>query len=232
MALRAGTPSIAGARRAQAGPYNRGPPPGKVLLRPPSLHAPRHPQTQTETRMSEASTQSDHETHEGPIKTPKQLILAVFFSFVVPIFTIIVLVSNVTSSPKPAAGSRGHEEQAVAARLQRVGSVEIKDASDVSALKTGQQVYAGQCTACHAAGVAGAPKFGDAAAWGPRIKTGYEALLNAVLKGKGNMPPQAGGDFSELELGRGVVYMANGSGGQLAEPSAPAASAPASAPAN
>jgi cytochrome c5 len=185
--------------------------------------------------MSDAPTQSgqhsheSHESHEGPIKTPKQLILAVFFSFVVPIFTIIVLVSSVTSSPKPAAGSRGMEEQAVAARLQRVGSVEIKDASDLSALKNGQQVFAGQCAACHAAGVAGAPKFGDAAAWAPRLKTGYEALLNSVLKGKGNMPPQAGGDFSEFELGRAVVYMANGSGGQLAEPPMPAASAPQAA---
>ena len=182
--------------------------------------------------MSEASTQSDqesHEPHEGPIKTPKQLILAVFFSFVVPIFTIIVLVASVTSSPKPAAGSRGMEEKAVAARLQRVGSVEIKDMSDVSALKNGQQVFTGQCSACHAAGVAGAPKFGDAAAWAPRLKTGYEALLNSALKGKGNMPPQAGGDFSELELARAVVYMANGSGGQLAEPQAPAEAASAAA---
>ena len=179
--------------------------------------------------MSDASTQpgqESHEPHEGPIKTPKQLILAVFFSFVVPIFTIIVLVSSVTSSPKPAAGSRGLEEQAVAARLQRVGAVEIKDVSDVSALKNGQQVFTGQCSACHAAGVAGAPKFGDSAAWAPRIKTGYDALLNSALKGKGNMPPQAGGDFSELEVGRAVVYMANGSGGQLAEPPMPAASAP------
>jgi cytochrome c5 len=179
--------------------------------------------------MSDAIQHPDHESHEGPIKTPKQLIVAVVLSFVVPILLIIALVSNVTSAPKPAAGSTGLEEQAVAARLQRVGMVEIRDASDPVALKSGQQVFAGQCTACHAAGVAGAPKMGDAAAWAARIKQGYEGLLASVLKGKGAMPPQVGGDFGELELGRAVVYMVNASGGQMAEPAAPAAAASAPA---
>ena len=50
---------------------------------------------------------------------------------------------------------------------------------------TMDQVMAAQCSACHAAGVAGAPKFGDHAAWEPRIKAGYESLLNSALKGKG-----------------------------------------------
>ena len=43
-------------------------------------------------------------------------------------------------------------------------------------MKTGEQVFAAQCTACHTAGALGAPKFGDAAAWAPRIKTGFDAL--------------------------------------------------------
>ena len=42
--------------------------------------------------------------HEGPIKTPKQLILAVFWAFVVPIFGIILLVMYVTTETRPAAG--------------------------------------------------------------------------------------------------------------------------------
>jgi cytochrome c5 len=177
--------------------------------------------------MSDAIQHADHESHEGPIKTPKQLIVAVVLAFVVPILLIIMLVYNVTSAPKPASGSTGLGEEAVAARLQRVGMVEIRDASDLSALKTGQQVFTGQCSACHAAGVAGAPKLGDAAGWAARIKTGYEALLGSVLKGKGNMPPQGGGEFGELELGRAVVYMVNASGGQMAEPPVPAAATPA-----
>jgi len=161
----------------------------------------------------------DHDLpHEGPIKTPKQLIWAVALSFIVPILLIVLLVNYVTAQKLPAAGSDGMSEQAVAERLQKVGSVQIKDASDPASMKSGAQVYAAQCSACHAAGVANAPKFGDAAAWGPRIKTGYDALLTSALKGKGAMGAQGGGDFSDVEIGRAVVHMANQAGGNLPEP--------------
>jgi cytochrome c5 len=172
-----------------------------------------------------------HEVHEGPIKTPKQLIWTVVASFVVPIIIIIMLTNFVASGSKPAAGSEGLGAEAVARRLQPVGQIELRDASAPAVLRTGEQVYQGQCAACHAIGAAGAPKLGDAAAWGPRVATGYEAMLNSVLKGKGAMAAQGGGEFSDLEIGRGVVYMANQGGGKLAEPKAPqAASAAGSAP--
>jgi cytochrome c5 len=73
--------------------------------------------------------------------------------------------------------------------------------------------------------LAGAPKFGDAGAWGPRIKTGFDALLNSALKGKGAMGAQGGGDLDDFEIARAVVYMVNGSGGKFAEPAKPAAEA-------
>lgn len=166
-----------------------------------------------------------HEVHEGPIKTPKQLVAAVVASFVVPIVVIILLINFVGFGNKTGAGSEGMSAEAVALRIQPVGSVVIKDASDAGSLKTGEQVYQAQCSACHAIGAVGAPKFGDEAAWAPRVKTGYEALLTSALKGKGNMTPQGGGDFSEFEIGRAVVYMANKAGGKLEEPKAPAAAA-------
>lgn len=170
----------------------------------------------------------DHEAaHEGPIKTPKQLAWAVFFAFVVPIVVIIMLANYVSTDAKPAAGSVGLEEQATAARIQPVGTIEIKDASNPGAMKTGEQVFQAQCSACHATGAAGAPKLGDAAAWGPRVKTGFEALLNSALKGKGNMGAQGGGDFSDFEIARAVVYMANQGGAKFDEPKAPAAAASA-----
>jgi cytochrome c5 len=181
--------------------------------------------------------QDDHDLpHEGPIKTPKQLIWAVALSFIVPILAIILLVNYVTAQHKPAAGSDAFGQQALAQRLQKVGSVEIKDVSDPASLKAGKDVYAAQCAACHAAGVANAPKFGDAAAWAPRVKTGYDALLTSALKGKGGMGAQGGGDFSDLEIGRAVVYMVNQAGGNLPEPKAPSttvatAAAPAPTPA-
>ena len=56
-------------------------------------------------------------------------------------------------------------EKALAERLQKVGAVEIRDAN--REMKAGDQVYKAQCAACHTAGAAGAPKFGDAGALGP-----------------------------------------------------------------
>ena len=171
-------------------------------------------------------TTAHEEDHSGPIKTPKQLLLAVFFSFVVPVFAIIALVYYVSSDNKPAAGA-GDLEKAVAQRIQKIGMVEIRDAN--RALKTGGEVYAAQCAACHATGAAGAPKFGDAAAWAPRIKTGFEALWNSSLKGKNAMGPQGGGDFDDVEIGKAVVHMANAAGAKFAEPQKAAAAADAGA---
>ena len=181
--------------------------------------------------MSDPHSTAPHDDgpHEGPIKTPKQLIIAVVASFVVPIVAIILLVNYVDFAAKPSAGSDGLGAEAVARRLQPIGAVEIRDASAPRVLRTAEQVYTGQCAACHAVGAAGAPKLGDAAAWAPRIATGYEALLTSALKGKGAMAAQGGGEYSDYEIGRAVVYMANQAGGKLAEPPAPAASA-ASAP--
>lgn len=175
-----------------------------------------------------SSDSHDHDgPHEGPIKTPKQLVLAVVFAFVVPIFLIVLLVKYVATDNRGGAGSDGLGAEAVARRIQPVGSIQVKDASDAGALKTGEQVFTAQCSACHATGAAGAPKFGDSAAWGPRIGAGYAALLNSALKGKNAMGPQGGGDFSDLEIGRAVVYMANKGGASFAEPKAPAAAASA-----
>ena len=109
----------------------------------------------------------------------------------------------------------------MAARIQKVGMIEVRDAN--RELKSGEAVYQAQCAACHAAGAAGAPKFGDAGAWGARIKSGYEALLNSALKGKGAMGAQGGGDFDDLEIGRAVVHMVNNAGGKMAEPKKPEA---------
>ena len=168
---------------------------------------------------------SHEEDHTGPIKTPKQLLMTVFFAFVAPIFIIIALVAFVTSGNKPAAGTV-NAEKAIAARIQKIGMVEIRDANRER--KSGEEVFKAQCTTCHTAGVAGAPKFGDAAAWGVRIATGLDALVNSALKGKGAMGGQSGGDFDDLEITRAVVYMANAGGGKFEAPAAPAPAGAAS----
>ena len=170
------------------------------------------------------------EDHTGPVKTPKQMLQLVFFSFVIPIFLIIGLVYYVVSGAKPASVKVGtdaaqvtlsglsnmEQDKGLALRIQKIGTIEIKDAN--RALKSGEEVFKAQCTTCHTAGVAGAPKLGDAAAWGVRIATGYEALLNSALKGKNAMGAQGGGDFDDVEIGKAVVYMANAAGAKFAEP--------------
>jgi cytochrome c5 len=164
------------------------------------------------------------------IKTPKQLITVVTLALLVPIFIIVMLASWVNSGPRDGAGSNAMSKEATAARIKPVAELALKGTGGAKALKVGADVYKGQCAACHDAGVAGAPKFGDAAAWGARIKTGYEALLNSALKGKGAMAAQGGGDYEDAEIARAVVHMANAAGAKFAEPKdAPAAPAAASA---
>jgi cytochrome c5 len=184
-----------------------------------------HPAGAPHHQAHEAHEPDEH--HEGPIKTPQQLIWTVVAAFVVPIVIIILLVNYVAFGTQPAAGSEGLGEEAVARRLQPVGTVAIRDASAPAVVHTGEQVYAGQCAACHTAGVAGAPKLGDTAAWAPRVAAGYEAMLNSVLKGKGAMAPQGGGAYSDYEIARAVVYLSNQGGARFDEPAAPAAAASA-----
>ena len=167
-----------------------------------------------------SNSHDQHEAHTGPIKSPKQLVWASIAAFVVPVFIIIGLVFYVTSANKEAPGA-GDAERALAERIQKVGTVEVRDAN--RPLKAGEEVYKAQCAACHASGAAGAPKFGDAGAWGPRIKQGFETLVNSALKGKGAMGAQGGGDFTDIEIARAVAFMANNGGGKFEEPKAPAA---------
>lgn len=71
----------------------------------------------------------------------------------------------------------------------------------------GEALYKQACLACHAAGVAGAPKFGDKAAWAPRIKTGLDAMTASVIKGKGAMPPKGGSGAADADIRAAVEYM-------------------------
>jgi cytochrome c5 len=76
----------------------------------------------------------------------------------------------------------------------------------------GEQVYNQACVACHGAGVAGAPKFGDKAAWAPRIAQGMDTLHQHALQGfqgkAGFMPPKGGRtDLTDQSVMNGVDYM-------------------------
>ena len=162
------------------------------------------------------------DTHEAFVKTPRQLITVVILAFVVPILIIILLVQYVNTVARTGAGGDAMTPEAIVSRIRPVAGFELRDASAPTALRAGDAVFKGQCGACHDTGAAGAPKVGDAANWAPRIKQGLQTLIDHALKGKGAMPPQAGGEFADGEIARAVVYMANNSGAKFAEPAAPA----------
>ena len=167
-----------------------------------------------------------HEVHESAIKTPKQLIVAVLAGLLVPIVGIVLLVSYVANDQKLGAGSSALTAEATATRIQPVADLgfTLKDASGPKQLQSGEAVYKMVCSACHDTGAAGAPKFGDAAAWGPRLAQGYETLLTHAVAGIRMMPAKGGNpDLDEVEVARAVVHMANASGAKFKEPEVKAA---------
>ena len=80
----------------------------------------------------------------------------------------------------------------------------------------GEAVYKKACITCHATGLAGAPKLGDAADWGPRIAQGEALLLEHAIKGftgkKGMMPPKGGFvNLSDDEVRAAIAHMTTAS---------------------
>jgi cytochrome c5 len=81
------------------------------------------------------------------------------------------------------------------------------DAAPVAATD-GAGVYNSACGACHAAGVAGAPKSGDKAAWGSRVSKGKPTLYDHAIKGIGAMPAKGGNpSLSDDAVKAAVDYM-------------------------
>jgi cytochrome c5 len=171
-----------------------------------------------------------HDEHESAIKTPKQLIVAVLAGFIVPIIIIVLLVKFVSSDTTAGAGSNSQTPEAIAARISPVANEGFTfiDANAPKVLQTGEAVYKAACVACHGTGAAGAPKFGDAGAWGPRIAQGYDTVLKHAVEGLRGMPAKGGNsDLDNIEVARAVVHLANASGGKFKEPEVKAAASAA-----
>lgn len=174
---------------------------------------------------------SEHQTseHTSLIKTPKQLVIVVLLSFIVPV-TVIIMLAQLAMDGKRKPEATAASEEAVAKRLKPAGSVVVDPnapapvavavvavaapgaaapaAAGGDATK-GKNVYDAACMACHAAGVAGAPKTGDKAAWAPRLKTGMDVLYASVIKGKGAMPAKGGNaSLSDADIKAAVDYLA------------------------
>lgn len=107
----------------------------------------------------------------------------------------------------PAAAAPAAAAPAAAAPAPAAATTAAAPAA--ASAETGKKVYEQVCAACHAAGVAGAPKFGDKAAWAPRLKEGMDAVHNFALKGKGVMPPKGGYAGPDADVIAASDYMAN-----------------------
>ncbi|KVD58863.1 cytochrome C [Burkholderia ubonensis] len=170
--------------------------------------------------------------HQSPIKTPRQLIALIVASFAVPIVLIILFATYANVAFRSGAGTDALSDEQVAKRIAPLAQVDVKDANAPRTYKTGEEVYKVVCVTCHGTGAAGAPKFGSKDDWAPRISQGFDTLLKTALAGKGAMPPRGGtspDDYSDYEIARAIVYMANNDGANFPEPAAPAANATAAA---
>jgi len=109
-----------------------------------------------------------------------------------------------TAAPAPSAAP------AAAAAAPAAAAAEPA-AAPATASTAGKTLYSSTCVACHGAGVAGAPKFGDKAAWAPRIAQGSKVLYEHALKGfqgkAGVMPPKGGSSAPDADVKSAVDYM-------------------------
>jgi cytochrome c5 len=175
------------------------------------------------------------EEHGTLIKTPKQLIVTIVLSFIIPVVVLILLASWVTSGTKTSAGSGTLGAEATTLRIAPVARIEITEGGSPVApmvvasapvvvavaevqsgpvtdgptdMVKGEQIYKQACMACHAVGVAGAPKSGDKAAWGPALATGMDTMVANAIKGKGVMPARGGlASASDKDISDAVHYM-------------------------
>lgn len=114
------------------------------------------------------------------------------------------------------SGSVPNLKAAAAQVLTEIGSIPQSDipdgaASSPGAIAAGKKLYESVCMACHAAGIAGAPKFGDKSAWADRLRQGAPVLHEHAIKGyqgkAGVMPPKGGSAASDDEVRAAVDYM-------------------------
>ena len=118
-----------------------------------------------------------------------------------------------STSMKQQKGERA--QVAMQERIEPVGKVSVGAAQVAGAAKaarSGKEVVAASCGGCHVAGVAGAPKIGSKGDWETRMQAGMDAMVAAVVNGKGIMPPRGGGDFSDEEITEAIKDMLANSG--------------------
>lgn len=145
-----------------------------------------------------------------------------FGGVLVVLFLITIGVAIAANSvPNPVRDSRESDPRLMlleSERIKPVGKVNTGDVIIAAAApakssasaepRSGEEVYNIACGACHASGVAGAPKTGDKAAWAPRMAKGMETLVANAINGIGAMPAKGGNPtISDAEIKATVEYM-------------------------
>jgi cytochrome c5 len=143
-------------------------------------------------------------------------------AIVVGVLTVIINSAVGSALKGPATGDMS--DAAIAERIKPVaqlntGAPIVPEAPAAAApaaaaggARSGQDIYQSTCFACHGTGAAGAPKFGDAAAWAPRISQGTDTLLNHAINGLRAMPPRGTcANCSDDDLKAAIEYMVENS---------------------
>jgi len=114
----------------------------------------------------------------------------------IPVLFVVLAVLIMMSPPAATASSHGGSGKAQGGQVTP------------AMLAQGKAVYEKTCGACHATGVAGAPKFGDKAAWKKYIATGLEHMTEIAIRGADAMPPRGGNPkLSDDEVRAAVAYI-------------------------
>ena len=170
--------------------------------------------------------------------TPREVVLAVLGALIAPaivFFLVYQLVLKDHAETHLGVLTQAQQSQLVEDNIKPFAELTVVDANAPRVLLTGEQVFNQVCSTCHAVGALGSPKFGDKAAWAPRIAKGYQTLIDHALHGFNKMPAR-GGDpaLQDIEVERAIAYMADKAGANFKAPdpapaagAAPAAAAPA-----
>jgi cytochrome c5 len=106
----------------------------------------------------------------------------------------------------------GQNNAALAIKAPAGATAEAGGSSGVAMPTSGKDLFDQTCSACHGAGIAGAPKAGDKAAWASHVAKGLPTLYDHALHGftgtTGTMPAKGGRtDVPDAMVEQAVNYM-------------------------
>ena len=130
---------------------------------------------------------------------------------------LLVSACGKSEAPAPAADATPAAEAPTAAPAETAPASDAATAATDAAASgddVGKKVFGATCALCHASGLAGAPKPGDKADWGPRIAQGKDTMYKHAIEGftgaKGMMPAKGGSaNLTDAEVKAAVDYMAD-----------------------